>query len=429
MSNFPSDWLEITIEEVMEKIIDYRGKTPKKSDMGVPLITAKIVKGGRILPVDEFIPESDYDSWMRRGLPKPNDVVMTMEAPLGEVAQLDNRKVALAQRLITLRGKPNLLDNTFLKYFMMSHYFQNLLKARASGTTVLGIKQSELRKISLLLPPLPEQRAIAHMLGSLDDKIEANRRQNETLEATARAIFKSWFVDFDPVHAKARGEHPPGMDAATAALFPDSFEESELGLIPRGWRWGTLRDCCEKVENGGTPKKSELAYWEPPDIAWLTSGKVRQSIITETDNFISQLGFNNSSAKLWEPGTTIVALYGATAGQVSLLSIQSTANQACCGLTPKDEMIFYVYLYTSNSVEALGMQARGSAQQNLSQGLVADFPALIPNNRILKTFQESVEPIFNKWISNLTEARTLAETRDALLPRLISGALRVGEIE
>ena len=189
---------------------------------------------------NEFIAVDDYDVWMRRGIPKAGDVVVTTEAPLGEVAQLGTERVALAHRLIALRGTKGLLDNGFLKFLMQSEDVQEQLRARASGTTVLGIKQTELRKVCYRLPPFAEQRAIAHILGTLDDKIELNRRMNETLEAMARALFKSWFVDFDPVRAKAEGRDP-GLPQPLADLFPDSFEDSELGEIPRGWSWAPSR--------------------------------------------------------------------------------------------------------------------------------------------------------------------------------------------
>ncbi|CAG0946879.1 hypothetical protein ANRL1_03390 [Anaerolineae bacterium] len=227
---FPDNWGYLPLEECMEAIIDYRGKTPDKTSFGIPLVTAKIVKSGRILPYEEFISPADYDTWMQRGLPKSGDVVMTTEAPLGEIAQLDERKVALAQRLITLRGRVSLLDNTDLKFHMQSSFVQDQLRARSTGTTVVGIKQSELRKVTLALPPLPKQRALAHILGTLDDKIELNRKMNETREAIARALFKSWFVDFDPVRAKAEGRQPVGMGAETAALFL-------MRLRIRWWGW------------------------------------------------------------------------------------------------------------------------------------------------------------------------------------------------
>ncbi|MDR1497395.1 MAG: restriction endonuclease subunit S, partial [Puniceicoccales bacterium] len=234
----------------MAAIIDYRGKSPTKTTQGVPLVTAKIIKGGRIEPPDEFIAEEDYDSWMQRGLPQKGDVVMTTEAPLGEIAQLDGSKIALAQRVITLRSKPDLLDNTFLKFLLQSQPVQEALCSRATGTTVLGIRQSELRKVPLTLPPHPEQKAIARILGTLDDKIELNRRMNATLEAMARALFQSWFVDFAPVHAKAAGRQPAGIDESTAALFPAAFQDSELGEIPDGWTVGTLDKLIDFVIGG-----------------------------------------------------------------------------------------------------------------------------------------------------------------------------------
>jgi type I restriction enzyme S subunit len=204
-SELPVGWEAKPLENCVSAIIDYRGKSPRKTSAGVPLITAKIVKDGRIEPPTEFIADADYDAWMRRGLPESGDVLITTEAPLGEVAQLDDTKVALAQRLILLRGDPARLQNDYLKYALQSSFIQSQLKARSTGTTVLGIRQSELRKVILPLPPPGEQRRIADTLGALDDKIELNRRINNTLEAIARAIFKSWFVDFDPVRKKMEG--------------------------------------------------------------------------------------------------------------------------------------------------------------------------------------------------------------------------------
>ena len=153
------EWKVEPLEECIAALIDYRGKTPTKTTVGIPLITAKVVKNGRIETPDEFISEDDYESWMRRGMPEAGDVLITTEAPLGEVAQLGSERVALAQRLIALRGKSGVLDNTFLKFLLQSDDLQTQLRARASGSTVSGIKQSELRKVSITLPPLPEQRA------------------------------------------------------------------------------------------------------------------------------------------------------------------------------------------------------------------------------------------------------------------------------
>ena len=268
-----SEWKELPLEDAMDAIIDYRGKTPKKTESGIPLITAKIVKNGRINPTQEYISEKEYDSWMKRGIPQKGDIVLTTEAPLGEVAQLNGEKVALAQRIITLRGKSGLLESDYLKYLLQSNDVQHQLDGRASGTTVSGIKQSELRQVILRFPPIPEQKAIAHILGSLDDKIALNRQMNATLEEMAQALFKSWFVDFDPVldnairagntipdefaeHAKVRRallaqnqnaeKHDSPINYSSFnsyhSHFPSAFQfTEEMGWIPEGWEAKTLK--------------------------------------------------------------------------------------------------------------------------------------------------------------------------------------------
>lgn len=288
------EWRTLLLEDCMAAIIDYRGKSPEKTTFGIPLITAKIVKGGRIEKPQEFISETDYATWMRRGLPCPGDIVMTTEAPLGEVAQLDARKVALAQRVITLRGKPDVLDNTFLKFLLQSTPVQEEIRSRGTGTTVVGIRQSELRKISLTIPSLAEQKAIAEVLGALDDKIELNRRMNATLEAMARALFQSWFVDFDPVRAKLDGRPPANLDPATAALFPNSFQDSPLGPIPKGWTAQRLPDAIE-VNPRRTLKSGTIApYLDMKNLP--TQGHSAEEVIDR--EFSSGTKFQNGDTLL-----------------------------------------------------------------------------------------------------------------------------------
>lgn len=212
------------LEDCMEAIIDYRGKTPIKTQSGVPLVTAKIMKGGRILPYQEYIAEEDYTSWMRRGMPKSGDVLITTEAPLGDVAQISDTHIALAQRIILLRGKPDILDNTYLKYLLLSDDVQGQVHGRSTGTTVIGIKQSELRKVTLSLPPLTVQKKVASVLSSLDDKIELNISMNKVLEEIAQALFKHWFVDFEFPNEEGKPYRSSG----------GKMVESEMGLIPEG---------------------------------------------------------------------------------------------------------------------------------------------------------------------------------------------------
>jgi type I restriction enzyme S subunit len=431
MSN---DWNQRALADCMEAVIDYRGKTPTKTTFGIPLITAKVVKGGRIETPNEFIAVSDYDAWMRRGMPKAGDVVVTTEAPLGEVAQLGDERVALAQRLIALRGNLGVLDNTFLKFLMQSDSVQDQLRARATGTTVLGIKQSELRKVMFTLPPFAEQRAIGHILGTLDDKIELNRRMNETLEAMARALFQSWFVDFDPVHRNiqsAQGHTPPNPHLAEFdALFPDAFEDSPLGEIPKGWRVKSFADTIDII-GGGTPKTSIAEYWGGY-IPWFSVVDAPASTdvwVVETEKKITQEGLNNSAARLLPVGTTIISARG-TVGRVALVGTPMAMNQSCYGLHSKlGRAGIFNYFVTRHLVTGLQQRAHGSVFDTITRDTLVGITTTTPPSDVVETFETYVTPLLARVRVNLMESRTLAALRDTLLPKLISGELRVKDAE
>ncbi|MBH9577855.1 restriction endonuclease subunit S [Inhella proteolytica] len=282
------------------------------------------------------------------------------------------------------------------------------------------------RSMFIPVPPLPEQTRIARLLAVLDNRITLLRETNATLEAIAQALFKSWFVDFDPVRAKQAGRAPEGMDDATAALFPESFEDSELGEVPRGWTCSSLGALCTRVESGGTPKRSVPSYWSGC-VPWLTSGEVRNPIVFDTKETISDLGVAESSAKLWPAGTTVVAMYGATAGEVCLLAKPATANQACCGLLPRPGFRAFLFFATRREREALAAKSSGSAQQNLNKGLVESHRLVRPPEVIAFEFESTIGQLLNGWIANEERGQTLTALRDTLLPRLISGQLRLPE--
>jgi len=356
---------------------------------------------------------------------QPHDIIISARGTVGVLSQVAV-PMAFNQSCYGIRAKDRVADTDFI-YYVLQHAVKEM-KQVAHGGVFDTITRDTFKIINILLPPLPEQRAIARILGTLDDKIELNRRMNETLEAMARAIFKSWFVDFDPVRAKAEGRDT-GLPEEIAELFPDSFEETELGEVPEGWKIGTINDCCSQIYNGGTPKRNRSQYWEEGTIPWLTSGEVRQSIITKTENFITESGLAESSAK-WVPDkSTLVALYGATAGQVSFNSLPLTTNQAVCALIAKKNYVYYNYLVMRFNISELENKASGSAQQNISKKTVENTSIIIPSLSILEIFTKQVEPLFNLWESKLIENYKLAELRDTLLPKLISGELRLRETE
>ncbi|MFA7607562.1 MAG: restriction endonuclease subunit S [Rhodocyclaceae bacterium] len=419
----------LPLESCLDALIDYRGKTPEKTNSGIPLITAKIIKGGRIETPTEFIATDNYDSWMRRGIPKAGDVVLTVEAPLGEVAQLGPEKIALAQRVVTLRGKTGLLDNSYLLYLLQTEEMQEQLKARATGTTVLGIKQSELRKVMLNLPPMSVQVSTAAALKALDDRITLLRETNATLEAIAQALFKSWFVDFDPVRAKQAGRAPEGMSDATAALFPDSFEESEQGLVPKGWRVGTFTETLDVI-GGGTPKTSVEAFWNG-DIPWFSvvdAPAPSDVFVIDTEKHITEAGLNGSSTKLLPAGTTIISARG-TVGRLALTGREMAMNQSCYGLRGKAGDAYFTYFCTCRLVETLKQRTHGSVFDTITRDTLSGVVTVHPEKSVISAFEGLLAPVMGRIRENLKQARTLAALRDTLLPRLISGQLRLPEAE
>lgn len=425
----------LPLEDCLDALIDYRGKTPRKTDFGIPLITAKVVKSGRIETPDEFIAEEDYGTWMTRGYPEVGDVVLTTEAPLGEVAQIKFLPVALAQRIVTLRGKRDLLDSGYLLYLMQSQGMQEKLAGRSSGTTVMGIKQSELRKIEVTLPPIAEQCAITNILGTLDDKIELNRKQNKTLEAMARTLYKAWFVDFEPVRAKLEGrwqrsQSLPGLPMHLYDLFPDRLIDSELGEIPEGWGVGSFSDTVEII-GGGTPKTSNPGYWGG-DIPWFSvvdTPKTGEVFVVDTEKSITQEGLDGSSARLIPKGTTIISARG-TVGNLAIASRDMTFNQSCYGLRGADGTgDYFVYLLAMQMVSQLKSMAHGSVFSTITRQTFEATQRPEPPPAIFQEFEKYVAPWFEVILSNVESSRSLAQLRDTLLPKLISGELRVPDAE
>jgi type I restriction enzyme S subunit len=424
------EWTTLPLEDCMAAIIDYRGKSPEKTTFGVPLVTAKIVKGGRIEKPEEFIAEADFDDWMRRGMPKPGDIVMTTEAPLGEVAQLDGRKVALAQRVITLRGKPDVLDNTFLKFLLQSNPVQEELRSRGTGTTVVGIRQSELRKVSLTLPPLAEQKAIAAVLGALDDKIELNRRMNATLEAMARALFQSWFVDFDPVRAKLDGRSPAALDPATAALFPDTFRDSEAGHIPKGW---TLQPVGEVVDcvGGGTPSTAEPKYWEGGTHYWTTPkdfSSLQAPILLDTDRKLTDAGIAKISSGLLPAGTLLLSSR-APVGYLAIAAMPVAINQGFIAMKCNERASnFFMLNWCQTNMAEIESRATGTTFAEISKQNFRPIRVVLPPKELMAAFTAKVAPLYDQITANLQQSRTLATLRDTLLPKLLSGELSLAAL-
>lgn len=416
----PSELQVLPLEDCLEALIDYRGKTPRKTDSGIPLITAKVVKGGRIETPTEFIAPEDFDSWMTRGLPRIGDVVMTTEAPLGEVGQILRLPVALAQRIVTLRGKPHLLDNDYLLYLLQAEAFQEQLKGRSSGTTVVGIKQSELRKVRLHLPSVQLQREVASILKALDRRIDLLRQTNATLESIAQALFKSWFIDFDPVRAKAEGREPEGMDAATAALFPAEFEESALGLIPKGWRASKAGDVF-RITMGQSPP-GETYNQEGVGLPFY-QGR-------------ADFGFRFPDVRVYCTAPTRHAREGdvlvsvrAPVGDVNVALESCAIGRGVAAVGLNGAPSFALYSMKALRDRFAEYESHGTVFGSINKKQFEALPCVIPSPEVLAAFTCTAGALDDRVRVNELQVRSLTEARDSLLPRLISGKLRLPEAQ
>ena len=424
------------------------GKTPSTAERSnfdgpYPFITIPDLDG-RVLINNTVRTLSDKGAAvLRTCLLPPGAVLMSCIATVGRCGVTTRPSFTNQQINSVIPGGG--IDSRFL-YYVFTQLGHKLESSGGGGSVYTNVSKSRFSDIEILIPvDLTEQRAIAHILGTLDDRIELNRRMNETLEAMARALFKSWFVDFDPVRAKAALKRRAGagnewtlerarayldnMDEEVAALFPDSFVDSELGEIPEGWGVGTVSQLAERIKNGGTPKRSEPTYWECGEIPWLTSGEVRQSFILGTQNFISEEGLEKSSAKMVPARSILVALYGTTAGQVSMNYQPLSTNQAVSAVIPSTGNRYFCLISLKLEVSELENRAVGSAQQNISKKIVEDTIVLLPHIKLRSAYDALVEPLFDRNFHNLDENQTLATLRDMLLPKLVSGEIRLRDVE
>ncbi len=289
-----------------------------------------------------------------------------------------------------------------------------------------ALNEGIIKRIPLQLPPLAEQKAIAAVLGALDDKIELNRRMNATLEAMARAVFQSWFVDFDPVRAKLDGRQPGGLDPATATLFPNSFQNSPLGHIPKGWETGSILRQANLL-SGGTPKTDVPAYWNG-DVPWASAKDVSQcgeAFLVSTERTITKLGVDESSTKIIPPNATVIVARGATTGRLTMFGHAMAMNQTCYGLRSKVGAPFALYCNARHFIERLVQGGHGSIFDTITTSTFEATDVLLPPKEFLLAFDKQVTPLFQQVHANLHQSRTLATVRDTLLPKLLSGELSV----
>jgi type I restriction enzyme S subunit len=337
------------------------------------------------------------------------------------------------QHVCIIRPKKDKLDARFLKYLLLEPNYKNFLLTLASaGATRNALTKGMVEELEIPQVDVTNQKAIAHILGTLDDKIELNQKMNQTLEEIAKAIFKSWFVDFDPVRAKAEGR-PTGLPPEISDLFPDELVDSEIGEIPKGWQTSTFADVLE-IQGGFAFKSKD--FGEDGD-------RVIKIKNIRGDGTVDQFDCDrvaNADKKLdrflLRDGDAVIAMTGATVGKVGLMSVNDEKfylNQRVGRLLPKsssDRCWYSVLLLSSEKTkDFIEGYAYGSAQPNISSKDIASIPNLTPCSELVESFNQIVSPLFLRTLIILKENDLLSELRDTLLPKLISGELRIPDAE
>jgi type I restriction enzyme S subunit len=318
----------------------------------------------------------------------------------------------------------------YIYYLLCGRSYRHEVLAGATGTTVKHTSPERIKRFRFLLPSLPEQLAIAHILGALDDKIDLNRRMNETLEAMAQALFKSWFIDFDPVHAKVEGRDPR-LPPDVAALFPVSLEDSELGQIPRGWEVKAIGDLANVV-GGGTPSTKEPKYWSGGSYLWATPKDLSDlsfPILVDTAKHVTDVGLLQISSGLLPTGTVLLSSR-APIGYLAIAERPTAINQGFIAMLPKENVSnMFLLLWAEAAHDDILSRANGSTFLEINKSNFRPIPLVAPTPDIMAAFDREARRLYDRIAVNVRESDTLATLRDALLPRLLSGRLRVGSVE
>lgn len=299
------------------------------------------------------------------------------------------------------------VTNDFLFWQLKTPDYIDYISSVKTGSVVRMVTKKNVEDYVFRCPPKEVRDRISKLLWGLDRKIELNNKINADLEEMAQAIFKNWFVDFEP-------------------FKNGKFVDSELGMIPEGWKVGTLGDFC-KCLLGGTPSRSKEEYWNG-DVNWINSGEINKFRILEASEKITELGLSKSATKLLPKKTTVLAITGATLGQVSLLEIDTCANQSVIGVLENAEVPYeYIYPFIKDRIEMLIQHQTGGAQQHINKDNVESLIFLLPAKNVLENYISLVGPMYKRIESQCFENLYLSTLRDTLLPRLMSGELEVPE--
>lgn len=349
------------------------------------------------------------DSDRKKYLLEIGDIVIARTgASTGSTFTLKDKVDAVfASYLIRYKIDTNIANPFYIGYLLKSAKWKEYVSSIIGGSAQPGANAKQFADFDFILPDKSKQIKIVDLLTAIDEKIENNLKTNQTLEEIARTIFKEWFINFNYPNADGDRKH------------------SEFGEIPSDWEVGTLGDIY-KTTSGGTPSRAKMEYYENGNIGWIKSKELNNTFILDTEEKITTDALRNSSAKLLAKHSVLIAMYGATVGEIAITANDFTCNQAICAFLPNENFPYtFIYHFLLQSKQSIISQAVGSAQQNISQQLLLQYKLVIPPSELVKEFHKIVEPLFEKIKDNIEENVTLIELRDSLLPKLMSGQIPI----
>ncbi len=404
------------------------GGTPSKSNKAywsgdIPWVSAKDMKQFRLHDAQDHVTPEALKSGSR--LAKRGSVLllvrgMTLHKDIP--ISIAMRDMAFNQDIKALVAKPA-IDPTFLAYWLAGQKSSLLGHVDSAGHGTGRLNTDTLKAMRIQLPPISEQKRIAYILAALDEKIELNRKMNENLEQMAETMFKSWFVDFDPVQAKAAGRKPIGIDQATADLFPDCFVDSELGKIPKGWKVAPVGDTVECL-GGATPSTTETKYWEGGIHHWTTPkdfSSLASPFLLDTDRKLTNAGIAKISSGLLPAGTLLLSSR-APIGYIAIATMPIAINQGFIAMKcNEDASNFFMLNWCKANMGEIESRATGTTFPEISKLNFRPIRVCLPSKELMSAFTSKVVPIYGKVVANLRQAKTLSTIRETILPGLLNG--------
>jgi len=420
------------LEELCEMIVDCPHSTPVWTQGGVIVLRNQNIRDGRLdLSNASYTDEEHFQDRIRRAEPTEGDLVITREAPMGEVCRIPaDLRCCLGQRMVLLRPDCSQVDGRYLLLALQSRSVQaQIMWAEGTGSTVSNLRIPDLKKLKIPSPSLPEQRAIAHILGTLDDKIELNRRRNQTLEAMARALFKDWFVDFGPVRAKMEGSEPY-LPADLWRLFPERLDDDGR---PEGWEEVSAETVAD-IGIGKTPPRKEHQWFSTvdSDVRWVSIRDMGDSglFLQKTSEYLTREAVEKFNVRV-VPNNTVILSFKLTVGRVSITDGEMVTNEAIAHLKVGDQRRLsteYLYGYL-REFDYGRLGSTSSIATAVNSKSIRALPVLVPTHDLAGHFTRRIVPLFARIKQLQSEATTLAQLRDTLLPKLISGELRIADAE